>query len=47
MLSQVGSWAMGSLINLHRFGKLSPNMYGKQGGGGGGACAILALCGEW
>lgn len=44
MVGQVGSWAIGSLINLLRSGKLSPTMYGKRGGGGG-ACAIVVLGG--
>lgn len=40
------SWAMGSLIDLLKSSNLGLAMYGKHGGGGG-ACAILALYGEW
>lgn len=43
---QARSWAIGSLINLLRVEKLRPTMYGKCGGGGG-ACAIVALWGKW
>ena len=39
------SWDMGSLINLLKSGYLGSTVYGKCGGGGG-ASAIMALCGE-
>ena len=45
MVGQVGSWAIRSLINFLKLGKLRPTMYGKCGGGGG-SCAILVLWGK-
>lgn len=46
MVGQARSWAIGSLINFLKSGKLRPSMYGKHGRGVG-TCAIVAMWGEW
>lgn len=45
MVVQAGLWAIGSLIDLVKLGKLRLAMYGKNSSGGG-ACSILALWGK-
>lgn len=44
-MGQEGLWAIISLINFFKSGKLRLTMYGKCGGEGV-ACAILALWGK-